>query len=155
MEPIRTGIGATNEHALRVIDSYRHWTGRRLVEEGEAGTAADRLFQAPLYILSHGMEEDPVLNFGSRLALELWEMDWQTFIRMPSRLTAEPMERDAREAFMRAVREQGFVSDYTGVRISGSGRRFMIAEATVWNVLDEAGIRCGQAAMFSRYLDLG
>ncbi|WP_235941777.1 MEKHLA domain-containing protein [Paenibacillus puerhi] len=155
MRGTRSGSGVTNEHALRVMNSYRHWTGSLLVEDGSPQTAAERLFLAPLYILSHGVEADPVLNFGSRLALELWEMDWDSFTRMPSRLTAEPMEREVREAFMQAVREKGFVSDYSGVRISGSGARFVIEQATVWNVLDEAGKRCGQAAAFSSYRRLG
>ncbi|SDD63511.1 MEKHLA domain-containing protein [Paenibacillus sp. UNCCL117] len=148
---VRRGIGSTDEHALRVIRSYRHWTGRSLIGEVEPRRAAESLYLAPLYILSHGMEADPVLNFGSKQALDLWEMDWETFTRTPSRLTAEKVERDTREAFMRAVREQGFVSDYSGVRISASGRRFVIEQATVWNVLDETGVRCGQAAAFERY----
>ena len=39
----------------------------------------------------------------------------------------------------------------TGVRIAKSGRRFRIAQAIVWNLLDEHGARCGQAAMFEHW----
>jgi hypothetical protein len=49
------------------------------------------------------------------------------------------------------VTRQGFIDDYSGVRISKSGRRFRIARATVWNLIATDGCRCGQAAMFSRW----
>jgi hypothetical protein len=41
------------------------------------------------------------------------------------------------------------------VRVSKSGRRFIIEKATVWNLLDEVGAPCGQAATFGnwRFLD--
>jgi predicted DNA-binding protein (UPF0251 family) len=50
-----------------------------------------------------------------------------------------------------AVAQRGFIDDYSGVRISKSGRRFHIARATVWNLLTEDGRPCGQAAMFDRW----
>ncbi|HCB13671.1 MAG TPA: hypothetical protein DEP36_08925 [Gammaproteobacteria bacterium] len=34
------------------------------------------------------------------------------------------------------------------MRIARTGRRFMIERATVWNLTDAAGQRCGQAATF-------
>jgi len=40
------------------------------------------------------------------------------------------------------------IDDYAGVRISKHGRRFMIEQATVWNLIDGHGKYCGQAAMF-------
>ena len=40
------------------------------------------------------------------------------------------------------------VDDYRGVRISRTGRRFLVQHATVWNVLDEDGGRVGQAVAF-------
>ena len=45
----------------------------------------------------------------------------------------------------------GFVDDYSGVRISATGRRFFIEKATVWNVRDERGEFAGQAAMFRHW----
>jgi len=49
------------------------------------------------------------------------------------------------------VRDNGFIDDYSGIRISLNGRRFRINQATVWNVLDEAGAYAGQAATFSSW----
>jgi len=49
------------------------------------------------------------------------------------------------------VTEHGFIDDYSGIRISKSGRRFRIGRATVWNLVTERGEPCGQAATFDRW----
>jgi hypothetical protein len=49
------------------------------------------------------------------------------------------------------VREKGFMSGYSGVRISSTGRRFRIVDATVWDVFDGKGVRRGQAATFEKW----
>jgi hypothetical protein len=46
------------------------------------------------------------------------------------------------------------VDDYSGVRVSKSGRRFRIERAIVWNLTDAAGTHCGQAASFDRWTPL-
>ena len=151
-----TGIGATNEHARLIIASYERLTGKKLLdEEPMPGEEFDRLYHNPFVVLSHGLEADPVLNFGNLAAQAQWEMDWSTFTRTPSRLTAEPMEREERSRFLQTVDEQGFVDNYTGIRISSTGRRFYILQATVWNLIDENGHNHGQAATFRacRYLE--
>ncbi len=76
--------------------------------------------------LSHGTQDDPILNYGNQAALDLWEMTWEEFTGMPSRLTAEPINREDRERFLLQVRQRGYIDTYRGVRISGSGHRFMI-----------------------------
>ena len=60
-------------------------------------------------------------------------------------------DRDERARLLAAVTANGFIDDYAGIRISKTGRRFRIAQATVWNLLDESGTFSGQAAMFSRW----
>lgn len=112
------------------------------------------LFRQPFVVLSHGTQDDPVLNFGNRAALELWEMSWDEFTATPSRITAEPVNREARSRVLEQVRQNGFTDSYRGVRISKRGRRFLVEQATVWNVLDEKDRYAGQAATFSlwRYL---
>ena len=49
---------------------------------------------------------------------------------------------------------RGYIDDYSGVRISRTGRRFLIERATVWNLTDDRDQLCGQAATFHewRYL---
>ena len=65
------------------------------------------------------------------------------------------MHRDERARLLDAVTRDGFIDDYRGVRISKTGRRFLIENATVWNLLDENGAPYGQAATFSawKYVD--
>ncbi|MEI8293786.1 MAG: MEKHLA domain-containing protein [bacterium] len=143
-------------HGAELLRSYRHWTGRHLIEPcGDPRREARRLFEAPFAVVSGGAEGDQILNYGNKTAMQLWEMDWETLTRTPSRLTAEPMHRDERAAFLRRVREHGFIEDYSGIRISSRGRRFRICQATVWNVTDAAGHYAGQAATFSRWEFLG
>jgi len=76
-------------------------------------------------------------------------------LRTPSRLTAETIEQQARQKLLDEVSANGFIDDYSGVRISSTGRRFKIEKATVWNLLDQSNICHGQAAIFSdwTYLD--
>jgi len=129
--------------------SLRHWTGRGLLNGVIDTRGLSRsVFEAPFVVVSHGTEADPVLNYGNRAALELWEISWDELIRMPSRLTAEAPSREERARLLERVTREGFVGDYAGVRIGKSGRRFRIAAATVWNLITPEGVHCGQAAMF-------
>ena len=78
-------------------------------------------------------------------------MDWTMFTQTPSRSTAEPANQAAREVMMAQVQQQGFVDNYQGIRISGSGRRFEIDQAIIWNLTDLQGQPCGQAATFASW----
>jgi len=132
--------------------SLKHWTGRELAPGvSDPVDLARKVFEAPCVVVSHGTEADPVLNYGNHAALALWEMSWAELTRTPSRLTAEAPNREERARLLEAVTRRGFIDDYSGVRISKSGRRFRIARATVWNLLTEDGKPCGQAAMFDRW----
>ena len=143
------------EHVQRLLDSFSRWVGRDLIpREGSPADQARRLFEAPCIVVSHGTEPDPVLNYGNAAALALWEMDLASFVRTPSRLTAEPMHRDERARLLERTRRDGYVDDYQGIRISRSGRRFRIERAIVWNLVDAAGGHRGQAATFDSWTPL-
>ncbi|HXF10201.1 MAG TPA: MEKHLA domain-containing protein [Desulfuromonadaceae bacterium] len=139
-------------HTACLARSLRHWTGRDLLSGlfNPAGLARN-VFEAPFVVVSHGTETDPVLNYGNRIALELWELSWDEFIRTPSRLTAEAPAREERARLLETVTRQGYIDNYSGIRISKSGRRFRIANAIVWNLVTEKGEPCGQAATFDRW----
>lgn len=140
-----------DSHARLLWSSYKRWTGRDLVELQPGISLREQLDTAPCIILSHGTEADPVLNYGNEAAKRLWEMDEEQFAKTPSRLTAEPMEREERERFFEQVTTNGYVDDYTGIRISRTGKRFYIKQATVWNLIGDDGIYHGQAATFRSY----
>ena len=139
-------------HTICLARSLKNWTGRDLFPRAvNPADLAKQVFAAAFVLVSHGTEVDPILNYGNRAALALWEMSWAELTRTPSRLTAEAPNRAERARLLAAVTRCGFIDDYSGVRISKSGRRFRIERATVWNLLNEAGQPCGQAAMFDRW----
>lgn len=136
----------------RILDSYRRWLGTNLINRtGNDLEDAQQLFESSLVVVSHTAADDPILNYGNASALALWEMPFEAFTQTPSRLTAEPMHRDERAQLLARTTAEGYVDDYCGIRISKSGRRFRIEQATIWNVLDEAGAFAGQAAAFSAF----
>jgi hypothetical protein len=143
-------------HAALLADSYRERTGRMLLELEPGDDQIGRsLFNAPFAVVSHGTQADPVFNYGNATALALFGMTWEEFTQMPSRLSAEPMERDERDRLMAQAIRAGCIDNFTAVRISKQRRRFQIERATLWNVTDEEGALHGQAAVFPewRYLD--
>lgn len=143
------------KHTQILLDSYRHWLQRDLIaREGGPIDQARALFDSPLVVVSHGTQADPILNYGNRTALRLWEMDVDTFLKTPSRLTAEPVHRDERAALLARTSRDGYVDDYRGIRISSTGRRFRIEQAIVWNLLDAQGNPAGQAATFATWVEL-
>ncbi|MEM6839545.1 MAG: MEKHLA domain-containing protein [Cyanobacteria bacterium P01_C01_bin.120] len=134
-----------------LANSYRHWRNQDLVTIKNGKTVALSLFEAPCAIVSHGTQTDPIFNYANRCALKLWEMDWDIFTQLPSRLSAEPMHREERANMLAQLDTQGFVDDYQGIRISSQGKRFYIKQATIWNVIDDTGNSIGQAATFQNW----
>lgn len=140
------------EHVARLLKSLRRLTGRCLVEPDQAiPDQARALFYAPFVVLSHNTDAQPVLNYANRAGLKLFELAWEELIELPSRHTAEPIHQDERARLLATVARHGFIDDYCGVRITKSGRRFVIEKASVWNLHDENGFPYGQAAAFSSW----
>jgi hypothetical protein len=139
-------------HSQRLINSFRHWTGNSLLDvNGVPQEIAQVLFEAPFVLVSHGIESDPIFNYGNRKALELWELSWEEFITMPSRKSAEEIVQEERDRLLSEAATKGFISNYSGIRTSSNGKRFYIENTILWNVLDEENQHCGQAAFFSSW----
>ena len=142
-----------NEQRSRIAcigDSYQRLTGRPLCPA--EGDPVEALWSAPLAIVAHGTEPDPFFYFGNRAALTLFEMDFGAFTRLPSRLSAEPLLRGERAHLLERVTRDGIIEDYAGVRISATGKRFHISNASVWNLTDTSGAAVGQAASFAEWV---
>lgn len=138
------------DQAARIIASYRHWTGRHLVDPAlDPAAAARALYRAPFVVLAHDTAADPVFTYANLTAQSLFERSWREIIGLPSRYSAEPLVREERARLLEQVAREGYTDDYSGVRISASGRRFRVRRATVWNVIDASGALCGQAASFA------
>lgn len=104
-------------------------------------------------VLAHDTQADPRFVYANKAAQMLFEYSWDEFIGLPSRLSAEPAEQSERQHLLDQVAKQGFASNYAGIRISKSGRRFWIEDGTVWQLIDERGTLQGQAAVFKRWRD--
>ncbi len=138
-----------------LLDSYARFIQRELIDrQGTWLQQAELLYNSPVVVASHGTESDPVLNYGNLAALTLWEMDWRQFTQTPSRLTAESVNREDRARMLNQAKMHGFIADYTGVRISSSGKRFRINQAMIWTIHKSDGTPIGQGAAFSDWLYL-
>jgi hypothetical protein len=130
-----------------LLDSFAKVVGYEIISrEGTAAAQAEALFFAPFVIVSHGTQADPIFNYGNQLALKLWEVSWSDFVQTPSRLTAEPINRLERQKMLEQVTQKGYMDNYSGVRISRTGKRFLIKNTIIWNLRDRQGNYCGQAA---------
>ena len=136
-----------------MANSFQRFTGQSILGAVETASLndcdlAEMMFAAPQAIVSHGAEADPIFRYANAQALKLWEMDWDSFTRLPSRLSAEAAGdiQSDRDALLKAALTKGWVDNYTGVRISRTGKRFDIRNTVLWNVVDDKGMRHGQAA---------
>lgn len=138
-------------HADMLLASYRRWLGKDLLEAADAAPLAARLYHAPFVVLSHDNAADPRFTYANLAAQRLFEMPWAEIVGLPSRYSAEAPAREERERLLRRVAEFGYIDDYQGVRVAKSGRRFLIEQATVWNLFDGQGGKVGQAATFATW----
>ena len=133
-----------------LLNSFERFLDRPLVSrDGRPHEQAERLFQSPSVVVAHGTQVDPILCFANQAALDLWETDLSRMLKMPSRETAEPMERSERAKMLERGRIHGYIDDYQGIRITTTGKRFHIRNAIIWNLIDETETQRGQAATFS------
>ncbi len=143
------------EHAKLLINSYFKLTKKHLVQKQKSNiTASQALFNAPFCVVSHGLEDNPIFNYANATALNLFELDWYDFTSLPSMQSAEPINRVERDVLLARVTRDNYIDDYSGIRISSTGRRFLIENAEIWNIFNEANEYCGQAAMFHQWTNL-
>ncbi|MGL4882279.1 MAG: MEKHLA domain-containing protein [Waterburya sp.] len=133
-----------------LFNSYKQLLGKELIKSvNTPEELAVALFSAPFVVVSHDTQTDPIFNYGNQTALQLWSVSWDELTQTPSRLTAEPVNQATRAATLQQVTAQGYIDNYQGIRISRTGQRFLIKQAIIWNLTDELGQKCGQAATFS------
>lgn len=133
--------------------TYARFMGRPLAPSNTSG--AEWLYHdAPFAVLAHDTSADPRFVYANETAQRCFEYSWNELIGMHSRLSAETPAQAERQRLLDVVARDGFVTDYRGVRIAKSGRRFWILDGTVWQLHDEHGVYRGQAAMFTKWQDL-
>jgi hypothetical protein len=149
-------MSPTDPHFFELLtSSYLRLVGKTLLPRDLVVSDAARwLYEdAGFCVLAHDTQADPRFVYANRPAQMLFEYCWDEFIGLPSRLSAEPAEQSERQHLLDQVAKQGFASNYAGIRISKSGRRFWIEDGTVWQLIDERGTLHGQAAVFKRWRD--
>lgn len=135
-----------------LTDSYARLVGAPLVPPG---TDADWLYRdAPFVVVAHGTDQDPKFIYANQAAQTCFEYSWQEFMTLPSRLSAEAPDRAERQKLLDEVARNGFLSGYRGLRVAKTGRRFIIEDGVVWELVDRAGLRHGQAATFLSWRDV-
>jgi hypothetical protein len=140
------------DHIALISQSFQNLLGYPLLPD--TNNLAERLYYAPFVLLSHNTDSDPIFNYANAQGLQLFELNWQQLITLPSHASAEAVNQAAREKLMAAVTAQGFMTDYCGVRVSSTGKRFEIRNAIIWNLSDANGVYQGQAACFSDWVFL-
>lgn len=138
------------EHVQLLTQSFERLLGYPLLT-AQPNSLAKTLFHAPFILISHNNAIDPVFNYANQQGLNLFQLNWQQLIRMPSRLSAESLHQSAREKILAQVSTTGFMKNYSGIRISSQGQRFQINQGIIWNVHNSQGDYQGQAAYFSQW----
>jgi hypothetical protein len=140
------------EHVRLLRNSYSDLLGRPLAPaDFDDEQAAAYLFLAPMVLLSHNTDADPIFNYANRTGLDLFELTWDELIELPSRRSAEAINRKERQKVLDQVSDQGYIDNYQCVRITKSGKRFDVKNATVWSLYDAQNCYQGQAACFSEW----
>jgi MEKHLA domain len=142
-------------HGGYLARSFSRLLGRALLPSVSAQASdaviTQALYYAPVVIVAHGTQPDPLFCFANKVAQQLWGIPWSEFIGMPSRLSAEAEERATRAALLTQAQEKGFIDNYSGIRIARSGKRFRIREVILFTVSDDQGKKVGQAATFDTW----
>ena len=128
------------ERLAVLLASYHRLTGDTLAAD------ADELWAAPLAVVAHDIADPPAFFYANRAALALFAMPARRFIGMPSAHSAPPAERAERAAMLAQLQRANVVRGYTGLRVAADGTLVRIRDAVLWNLIDEAGARHGQAA---------
>lgn len=131
-----------------ILDSYEKIVNQKLIARTNPSLDFKTVNLGHFALLAHNAAEDPIFTYGNEYALKLWEIQFEDFIKMPSRLSAEEDLRTVRAEMLHAVHEKNYFDAYEGTRISSTGKRFKIKNVTVWNVFNESNARIGQAAYF-------
>ncbi len=149
--PSDTSLTYSSAFADTLERSYKERLGTNLVPASDnIVPAAHWLYQdAPFCLLVHNTARDPRFIYCNMAAQACFEYSWDEMTRLPSRLSADSVKQAERQELLDAVHRYGYATGYRGLRIAKSGRRFWIDNVTMWQLFDDIGTVCGQAAIYS------
>ena len=136
-----------------LVQSYRRLLGAEPVFLApDESKTAQRLYEdAAMCVLAHSTETVPRFIYANRAAQACFEYGWDELIGLPSHLSADDADRAERQRLLDAVARDGFATNYRGLRIAKSGRRFWIEDGILWQLRDSRGRLRGVAAAFSHW----
>jgi PAS domain-containing protein len=139
-----------------LISSYRRMVGEEPGFLAGGEVSASWLYEsAPHAVLAHDASAVPRFTYANKAAQACFEYAFEEIVGLPSHLSAEPQERAERQRLLDQVAAKGFATGYRGVRIAKSGRRFLIEDGVIWQLIDASGSLRGQAASFASWTDIG
>jgi PAS domain-containing protein len=141
-------VRCTLEVFQRIEQSHAALVGDALVPlDGDAEFRERWLYaRAPFGLLAHDGGADPRFIYANLAAQRWFECGWDDLVGRPSRESAGPDDQADRDRLLADVARQGWSDGYRGIRVARTGRRFWIEDVLMWNLLDDTGERCGQAA---------
>jgi len=136
---------------LMLVESYsKHFNKPFLAQGVEITSIAKEVWDAPFVLMFHKLREEglPTFCYANRAALALFESEWDDFVGMESRNTAEDEEavQKERDEYLEKALETGKVEKLDVWRVSQKGRRFLLKDVELWNVESGEDI-IGQAAI--------
>lgn len=139
-----------------IESSYRGLFGDSLGEGADLAERARWVYlDAPFSLLAYETSGDTSgerkFTYANSTAQRCFEYSWDELIGMPSQELAPKDQRPNRDLLISQVEQRGYVRDIRGIRVAKSGRLFMVEDVLVWNLMDAAGLWCGQAAKFPRW----
>ncbi|GDY13205.1 MEKHLA domain-containing protein [Planctomycetota bacterium] len=137
--------------AAVIVASHRTVVGHDLIKPVPPEEIPDALYHFSSIVVAHDAAADPCFVYANAAAQQLWGYPWAQFVGLPSRLSAPPEERGKRGHLLADGQRSGVVIGRDLVRIAADGRRFVVAEVVLWNLVDASGTRIGQAATYDRW----
>lgn len=138
------------EHISIILKSYSSHTGKYFIPENFNNIESAKFcFNASFALLSHTNEKEPIFNYANESALKLFEMEWQELVLTPSKKSAEKIQQEDRKKLFEEVSQKG-ITNFTGIRVSKSGKRFFIEDGILFNLYKDKNFY-GQSAFFSKW----
>src|ERR1700754_286165 len=104
-----TSLATDPAFAALLADSYQRFVGKPLIPQNiPTADLARWLYEdAPFVVLSHNTDADPCFVYANRTAQRCFEYNWDEFITLRSRFSAEDVNREERARLLDDVREKG------------------------------------------------
>lgn len=108
---------------------------------------AIKLYHAPVIIIAYTEDADPTFIYANQCAQNVWEITWDSFLKLPVKETTSEQLRQNQLGFIQLVKQKGHYMGYQGLKKTASGRMFRVENAIMWTLTNANGEYIGQASM--------